>query len=98
MENHNNSLPARSGKQPSVRLASWVEGSTDLESTEITSLMNEIGNLNKRGLTAQSMVIDFVFHNIQPLKDRVYPTYLYTRVKNLARLTDIAITKEDVLL
>jgi hypothetical protein len=41
-----------------------------------------IANLKDRGLTAEAVVIDFVFKNIQPLKDRVHPTYLYTRVKD----------------
>lgn len=97
LENHNNSLPARSGRQPDVRLASWIEGPTDLESTEITALMTEIANLKDRGLTAQVVVIDFVCCNIQPLKDQVYPAYLYTGVKNPSHLTDKALTEEDVL-
>jgi hypothetical protein len=29
--------------------------------------------LKDRGLTAEAVVADFVFNNIQPLKDRVYP-------------------------
>jgi hypothetical protein len=41
-----------------------------------------IANLKDRGLTAEAVVIDFVFKNIQPLKDRVHPTYLYTGVKD----------------
>jgi hypothetical protein len=37
-------------------------------------------------LTAKAVVVDFVFKNIQPLKDRVYPTYLYTGVNDLPEL------------
>jgi hypothetical protein len=39
-------------------------------------LLAEICSLKDRGLTAEVVVPDFVFKNIQPLKDRVYPTYL----------------------
>jgi hypothetical protein len=33
-------------------------------------------------LTTEAVVVDFVFKNIQPLKDRVYPAYLYTGVND----------------
>jgi hypothetical protein len=36
-------------------------------------LLAEICVLKDRGLTAEVVVVDFVFKNIQPLKDRVYP-------------------------
>jgi hypothetical protein len=39
-------------------------------------LLAEICALKDRGLTAEAVVADFVFKNIQPLKDRVYPAYL----------------------
>jgi hypothetical protein len=42
--------------------------------------------LKDRGLTAKAVVVDFVFKNIQPLKDRVYPTYLYTGLMTLLEL------------
>jgi hypothetical protein len=67
LENYNNSLPNGS---------LCLEGSTDLESTEITALMIKIANIKGRGLIAQAVVIDFVYCNIQPLKDQVYHAYL----------------------
>jgi hypothetical protein len=48
-------------------------------------------------LTAEVVVIDFVFKNIQPLKDRVYPAYLYTGVNDPTRITNKRILEEDVL-
>jgi hypothetical protein len=48
-------------------------------------------------LTAEVVVVDFVFKNIQPLKDRVYPAYLYTRVNDPTRITNRRILEEDVL-
>lgn len=97
METHNSSLPPDLGKLPDVRLPSWVEGPTNLESTEVTAMMTEIANLKGSGLTAQVVVIDFVYHNIQPLKYWVFPTFLYTRIKDPTSITDEEITQEDVL-
>jgi hypothetical protein len=42
MENHNKSLPARSGTQPDVRTSSWTEVPTDLELAESRVLPVEI--------------------------------------------------------
>jgi hypothetical protein len=43
------------------------------------------------------MVADFVFKNIQPLKDRVYPAYLYTGINDSTRVTNRQIPNEDLL-
>jgi hypothetical protein len=82
MENHNKSLPARSVRQPDVRVLSWIEAPTDSEVAEARILLAEITSLKDRGLTVEVVVIDFVFKNIQPLKDRVYPAYLYNGVND----------------
>jgi hypothetical protein len=64
--------PPRSGRQPDVRDPCWIESPTDLEITKARVLLAEIGLLKERGLTAEVVVADFVFKNIQPLKDRAY--------------------------
>jgi hypothetical protein len=70
MENHGNSLPPRSGRQPDVRTPSWTESPTDLEVAEAGALLVEVGLLKERGLTAEAVVADFIFKNIQPLTSR----------------------------
>jgi hypothetical protein len=60
-------------------------------------LIAEICALKDRGLTAEAIVADFVFKNIQPLKDKVYPAYLYTRVNDPTRITNRQIPEEDML-
>jgi hypothetical protein len=97
MENHNKSLPARSTRQLDVQVPSWVEAPTDLEVAEAKILLAEIAGLKDRGLTAEAVVIDFVFKNIQPLKDRVYLAYLYIGVNNPSRVTNKHISEENVL-
>jgi hypothetical protein len=97
MENHGKSLPPRSGRQPDVRAPSWIESPTDLEITEARVLLAEICLLKERGLTAEAVVADFVFKNIQPLKDRAYPAYLYSGVTDSTRVTNKRVPAVDLV-
>jgi hypothetical protein len=89
--------PPRSGRQPDVRAPSWTESPTDLEIAEGRVLLTEVGLLKERGLTAEVVVADFVFKNIQPLKDRAYPTYLYSGVTDSTRVTNKMIPAVDLV-
>jgi hypothetical protein len=71
MENHNKSLPARSGRQPDVQTPSWTEVPTYSKLAESRVLLAEICVLKNRILTAEAFVVDFVFKNIYPLQDRL---------------------------
>jgi hypothetical protein len=97
VENHGNSLPLRSGRQPDVRTPSWIQSPTALEVTEAKVLLAEICLLKERGLTAEVVVVDFMFKNIQPLKDRAYPTYLYSGVADSTRVTNKIISAVDLV-
>jgi hypothetical protein len=65
--------PPRSGRKPDVRAPSWIESPIDLEIAEARVLLAKVGLLKEKGLTAEAVVANFVFKNIQPLKDRAYP-------------------------
>lgn len=96
MENHRNSLPTRLGRHPNTKLPSWEEAPTNQEATETDALLAKIVDLKEKGLTAQAVVIDFAFCNIQPLNDRVYPAYLYVGAKTPnASLTESLQNKES---
>jgi hypothetical protein len=97
VENHRNSLPPRSGRQPDVRTPSWTESPTDLEVAEAGALLAEVGLLKERGLTAEAVVADFVFKNIQPLKDRAYPAYLCRGLADSTRVTNRRIPAVDLV-
>jgi hypothetical protein len=97
VENHGQSLPPRSERQPDVRNPSWIESPTALEVTEAKVLFAEICLLKERGLTVEAVVADFVFKNIQPLKDRAYTTYLYSGVTDSTRVTNMRIPAEDLV-
>jgi hypothetical protein len=68
-----------------------------LEITEAKVLLAEIGLLKERGLTVEAIVADFVFKIIQPLKDRAYPTYLYSGVTDSTRVTNKRIPAVDLV-
>jgi hypothetical protein len=89
--------PPQSGRQPDVRTPSWVECPSYSEVAEAKVLLAEICSLKDRGLTAEAVVAHFVFKNIQPLKYRVYPAYLYTSINDSTRVTNRQIPNEDLL-
>jgi hypothetical protein len=97
VENRGNSLPPRSGRQPDVRTPSWTESPTDQEVAEARALLAEVGLLKERGLTAEAVVADFVFKNVQPLKDRAYPAYLYRGLADPTRVTNRRIPSVDLV-
>jgi hypothetical protein len=97
VENHRKSLPPWSGRQPDVRTPSWTESPTDQEVAEAGALLAEVGLLKERGLTAEAVVADFVFKNIQPLKDRAYPAYLYRGLADSTRVTNRRIPTVDLV-
>jgi hypothetical protein len=68
-----------------------------LEIKEARVLLAEICLLKERGLTAEAVVADFVFKNIQPLKDGAYPAYLYSGVTYSTRVTDKRIPAVDLV-
>jgi hypothetical protein len=65
--------------------------------TEAKVLLAEVYLLKDRGLTAEVVVADFVFKNIQPLKDRAYPAYLYSGINDSTRVTNKRIPTEDLV-
>jgi hypothetical protein len=97
VENHGNSLPPRSGRQPDVRTPSWTESPTDQEVAKAGALLVEVGLLKERGMTAEAVVSNFVFKNIQPLKDRAYPAYLYRGLADSTRVTNRRIPAVDLV-
>jgi hypothetical protein len=97
VDNYGNSLPPRSGRQPDVRTPSWTESPTDEEVAEASVLLAEVGILKERGLTAEAIVADFVFKNIQPLKDRVHPAYLYQGLADPTRVINKRIPSADLV-
>jgi hypothetical protein len=90
-------LSPRSGRQPDVRTPSWTESPTDQEVAEAGALLAEVGLLKERGLTAEAVVADFVFKNIQPLKDRAYPAYLYRGLADSTRVANRRIPAVDLV-
>ena len=97
MENHNKFLSARSRRQPDVWVSSWIEAPTDSMVVEARILLAEVVGLKDTCLITEATIIDFVFKNIQPLKDRVHPAYLYIGVRYPSRVTNKHMLEENVL-
>jgi hypothetical protein len=72
-------------------------GPTDSKVAEAKTMLAEVSGLKDRGFTAEVMVLDFVFKNIQPLKDRVHSSYLYTGVRDPSGMTNKHMLEENVL-
>jgi hypothetical protein len=68
-----------------------------LEIAEARVLLVEVGLLKEKGLTTEVVVADFVFKNIQPLKDRAYPAYLYRGITDSTRVTKRRIPVVDLV-
>jgi hypothetical protein len=64
---------------------------------EARVLLAEIYLLKERALTTEAVVADFIFKNIQPLKDRAYPAYLYSGITDSTRVTNKKIPTEDLV-
>lgn len=96
MVNHHDSIPSPSGQKPDLETKAWEEAPTEEEMVEVNALLKEIQALKDKGLTAHAVVIDFVFHNIQPLKERMYPAYYYTGLKDPTRETDRDFSEDEV--
>ncbi|WP_284123605.1 hypothetical protein, partial [Klebsiella pneumoniae] len=58
--------------------------------------LSNIDVLKSNGLTAHAVVIDFVYRNIQPMKDRVYPAFLYVGMNDPTREVTEEMTEDDV--
>jgi hypothetical protein len=97
MENHNKSQPLdQEGSPTFARPAGWSALLTRRQ-PKPRCLLTEIRLLKDRGLSVEVVVADFVFKKIKPLKDRVYPAYLYTGINNSTRVTNRQIPNEDLL-
>jgi hypothetical protein len=60
-------------------------------------MLAEVCLLKDRGLTPKVVVTDFVFKNIQPLKDRAYPAYLYSGINDSTWVTNKRIPTKDLV-
>ena len=59
-------------------------------------LLEKIADLKKRSLTAMAVAIDFVFHNIQPLKDRVHPACFYQGEDDPTREINRTVSHDEI--
>ncbi|KAJ1256650.1 hypothetical protein BS78_K338200 [Paspalum vaginatum] len=63
---------------------------------EVQELLDKIDELKNRGLTGMAVAIDFVYHGIQPLKDRVKLACFYSGEDDRTREVNRQVTREEI--
>jgi hypothetical protein len=69
-------LPRRTGHKP-VKISEWDLGLSSCDTEDLKGVLEVVGDLKKRGMTGASVARSFCRWLIQPIKDRVHPTYEY---------------------
>jgi hypothetical protein len=88
-------LPKRIGHKP-VKINEWDLQLTSREMDGIKELLTLVGDLKKKGLTGGAVAISFCRHMIQPIKDRVHPTYEYWGQMDPTRDVNCKISQEEM--
>jgi hypothetical protein len=69
-------LPQRSGHKP-VKISEWDLGLSSREADDVKEVLELVKDLKNWGVTGGSVARLFCWRLIQPIKDRVHPTYEY---------------------
>jgi len=96
IENHGASITKSTGHLAETK-DSWSALPSRRDNNQIQELLGKIKVLKERGLTAMAVAIDFVHHNIQPLKDRVHPAFYYHGLDDPTRETTEDIPPDEVI-
>lgn len=96
VENHNSSIPKTEGSIAQSNDA-WTAMPPREEGDQIAQLLERIQALKASGLTATAVAIDFVYKNIQPLKDRDHSAFYYRGLDDRTRETDRQTPVDEVV-
>jgi hypothetical protein len=69
-------LPRRSGHKP-VKISEWDLELSSREADDVKEALELVKDLKNWGVTRGSVARSFCWQLIQPIKDRVHPTYEY---------------------
>jgi hypothetical protein len=69
-------LPKRTDHKP-IKIREWDLGLSSREADDIKEVLELVMGLKNRGVTGDSVTRSFCRRLIQPIKDRVQPTYEY---------------------
>jgi hypothetical protein len=88
-------LPCRTGHKPS-KMNEWDLGLLSHDLAELKPLLELVSELKKKGVTGGAVARSFCRRMIQPIKNRVHPTYEYWGQSGPTREVNRKVSKEEM--
>jgi hypothetical protein len=79
-----------------VKISEWDLGLPTRDLEDLKGVLELVSNMKKRGVTGAAVARSFCRRMIQPIKDRVHPTYEYCGQSDPAREVNHKVSKEDM--
>jgi hypothetical protein len=88
-------LPRRTGHKP-AKINKWDLGLSSHDLGELKSVLELVNELKKQGVTGAAVARSFCWRMIQPIKDRVHPTYEYWGQSDPTREVNRMVSTEEM--
>jgi hypothetical protein len=88
-------LPRQTGHRP-VKINEWGLGLSSRDLKELKLVLELVSELKKQGVTGVAVARSFSRRMIQPIKDRVHPTYEYWGQSDPTREINRKVSKEEM--
>jgi hypothetical protein len=88
-------LPRRSSHKP-VKISEWDLGLSSREADDLKEILEMVKDLKNRGVTGASVARSFCWRLIQPIKDRVHPSYEYWVQSDPTREVNRKVSMEEM--
>jgi hypothetical protein len=89
-------LPRHTGHRP-VKINEWDLGLSSRDLKELEPVLELVNELKKQGVTGAAVARSFCRRMIQPIKDRVHPTYEYWGQTDPTREANRKVSKEEMV-
>jgi hypothetical protein len=89
-------LPRRTGHKP-VKISEWDLGLSTHELEDLQGVLELVCDMKNRGVTGAAVARSFCRQMIQPIKDRVHPTYEYCGQSDPTREVNREVSKEEMV-
>jgi hypothetical protein len=80
-----------------VKINKWDLGLSSRDLGELKPVLELVNELKKQGVTVVAVARSFCRRMIQPIKDRVHPTYRYWGQSNPTREVNCKVSKEKMV-
>jgi hypothetical protein len=79
-----------------VKISEWDLGLPTRDLEDLKGVLELVSDLKKRGVTGAAVARSFCRRMIQPIKDRVHPTYEYCGQSDPTREVNRMVSKEEM--